>query len=463
MPIVYSHLNALALSPVAQGFSEQELRNMPYMNTGYKGAFSLLDILSQISGTILISHSSEGCDSDFVPVEIRYRKRFRMENKYLFSTHLNETDVIFGVEAPLQRAVKEAVERFNPQAVFIRAKCCMAGRSNTEMKEEIADIQRHYSIPILFARCDSLATPSYRRKPLPPDPAWAQVAHLGKRTGTFFNRLNYGRNPGFSNLLDQAPVPWNILEPGASWNHYTESASATASLYYGTVEFGTQWGNMLEREWMVPAQKLVPYGWNGTRSALLETGRLCGGLPAFERIVNAEEAKWHPSLTECRRRLKGKRILPLMVQNWGDEESILCMLRELGVIIPGSAEEQTQWKTYLGEEETVNTFYGEEGLALGSVSGYKLLSLVREIQADVVIVMHNDIACWCARLGIPTLEIRDPRRGLPFQAYSGLVHLGQRLAGLCENPGLFKKLAQCDSFPFRGEWMAQSLLRKQDL
>ncbi|HSQ43321.1 MAG TPA: nitrogenase component 1 [Fibrobacteraceae bacterium] len=443
---------------------ERPVGGFPYLGCAYRGSFPLVEILGSIPGIALLSYSSAGCDADFIQVESHFRRLSAGHQKTsprLFSAEIGHADVVLGTEARLRNAVDELVRRYSPQAIFIRAKCCTAGRSATEVQEEIRQLRRHHSLPILLARCDSLDRPRYRRHPLFPDPAWASLPLRRARSGTFFNRIGFGRDQTFAQLLEKSGLPWNPLELGAPWENFEQSGAAQLSFGYSTVEFGNQWGSMLERECQIPFQSLcLPYGFEGTGSALVEVGRLTGTLVEMRQLARSEEKRWGPEWHRLRAGLRGMRVLPLVVGHWGDEAPMLRLLRELGIVIPGLPEDGCHWTSLRNDLPQVDSFYGETGIGIGHVGGYQLLNLVREVKPDAVVAMHNGIAPWCARMGIPVLEIRDPRQGLPFQSYEGLIRLGRRLLSLRQNPALFRTLSRQPHIPYRQQWLDFPLVQE---
>jgi len=439
--------------------TDRELRDLPYLGRSHRGSASMAGILGSVPDAAFASLSSAGCDADLVAVADGARRR-GVEPARLLGAGLTTTDVVIGVEARLTEIVLEAARR-DPAAVFVRAKCCAAGRSEDELQDALASVRRRVGMPVLLARCKALEESGCGARRSRPDPAWVAAAGRRPAKGTVFNRIDFGRDRGFSALLERSGLPWNRLEIGCEWGRFETSGMATGSFGLATVEFGQRWGRMLEREWKVPFHAVAaPYGFEGTRTALAEIGRLTGTDGAFRWLADAEEARWRGELAAVKVRLKGKRILPLVASYWGDEEAMLSLLRELGMEILGEAAEGRRWESLLGTREEVESFYGEEGLGMGRFGGYKLLGMIRELRPDVVVAMHNGVAPWCARMGIPVLEIADPRGGLPFRGFEGLVRLGQKLSNLIGNPALFRTLSRLPGLPYRESWLSSPLVRE---
>jgi len=453
-----------AVVPARAGLSlgrDAELRALSYLGCSYRGSFSLLGILGSIPDAVLVSHSSQGCDADFATAELRFRRRFPGSgtSARMVGTSLTESDVIFGIERRLSEVVDEVMARYAPRVVFVRAKGCAAGRSGWEVQEEINLLRRRCHVPILLARCDALRERASKHHPRLHDDAWRRVPGRQAATGTFFNKIEFGREDEFSRLLDRSGLPWNSMAIGASWDAWERSGSAKASLVLSSVEFGDDWSEMLARDWKVPATKVAPYGFEGTRMALKAAGEATCEPNRFRFLSESEEARFRDPLKELRNALAGKRILPLVAEYWGDDLPLLSMLGELGAEVPGLGANGERWESLLGPSDVAGSFYGPDGLGLGRMGGYKLLGLLKELAPDAVVAMHNGVAPWCARLGIPVLEIPDPRAALPFQGMEGLVRFGQKLSNMMDNP-LFAALSRRPVMPYRREWLATPLVRE---
>ena len=424
----------------------------------------MVEILGSIPGTVFLSQSSQGCDADFALVEDGFRRSGAVGSPRLFGTDLSHADVVMGIEQRLDEAIDDLVRRSSPRAVFVRTKACMAGRSAWETQDGIDRIRRrHPDTPILLSRCDALDhSNGKKRQPRMRDGEWMRIPGRRCGNGTFINRIDFGRERSFSMLLERTGLPWNPMETGSSWTGWEKSGSACASLGISSVEFGNSWGEMLQREWKVPFHRVPsPHGFAGTRAALEAVGDAVGETAKLRWLASCEEERWRKPLARVRERLRGKRVLPLVADYWGDKEPMLRMLSELGVEVPGLGDGSRRWENLLGTSEEVGSFYGEDGLGLGRMGGYKLVGLVRELRPDAVVALHNGISPWCARMGIPVLELRDPRGGLPFQGFEGLVKLGRKLADLCENPSLFRTLSRRSDIPYRREWLDTSLVREK--
>ncbi|HBE78837.1 MAG TPA: hypothetical protein DDW65_13830 [Firmicutes bacterium] len=450
--------------------SRESLRNLPYLGCSYRASFMLIKILATIEDTVLISHSSIGCDSDWIYANQHYHSLLRskglpLRNANLMSTNLTEEDVIFGADDKLEKAVEKAMSTYHPQAIFIRAKCCTPGRSPYEMQELIEHIQRRYSIPILLARCDFISKVAGEKRHHKEDyirSSWGKIFQASvPDDAPIFNLINFTDDDSFRDLLKSGGAQWNYLSYGSPFASFEKAAKAKATIQYSTVEFGEYLGEMFRRELGVPYCRVpAPYGISATDAALTVIGEIVANEEDFQKLIFLQKQKYQPLIEELRHNLHSLRCLPVMADFGGEERCMLAMLKDLGLTILGDQREGREYDTVLSNEKRITTFYGENGLHFGDHGGYKLINFIREEAPDVLIVHHNGLATWSMRMGIPTIELGDVRGGLDFLGYSGLVRLGRKILDTVTNPALTKQLSKHTGIPYSYGWMNQPLVQE---
>ncbi|ADL52529.1 nitrogenase molybdenum-iron protein alpha chain [Clostridium cellulovorans] len=73
--------------------------------------------------------------------------------EYVFSTDMQERDVVFGGVAKLKQAIKEAVELFNPGAIGIYA-TCPVGLIGDDINAVAKEAEAEYGVPVLSFSCE---------------------------------------------------------------------------------------------------------------------------------------------------------------------------------------------------------------------------------------------------------------------------------------------------------------------
>lgn len=133
-------------------------RTMPGMLThrgccyaGCKGV-----VLGPLKDIVLLTHGPIGCG--YYSWGTRRNKAKPQTGdgnfiQYCFSTNLQETDIVFGGEKRLKQAIKEAVEIFNPKAIFICA-TCPVGLIGDDLPAVAEEAKKLYGIEVISFPCE---------------------------------------------------------------------------------------------------------------------------------------------------------------------------------------------------------------------------------------------------------------------------------------------------------------------
>jgi len=109
----------------------------------------LMDMVHIVHGPIGCAYYAWGTRRNKARPE-RGEKNFL---NYAFSTDLQESDIVFGGEKKLKKAIKDAVETFHPTAISICA-TCPVGLIGDDINAVAAEAQREYGIPVLAFNCE---------------------------------------------------------------------------------------------------------------------------------------------------------------------------------------------------------------------------------------------------------------------------------------------------------------------
>lgn len=122
-------------------------------------------VLTPISGILIITHGPVGCSYySWGGNRLRYRPETEQPDYYGYSvsTNMNESDVIFGGEARLKQAIKEAVEIFNPPVIAI-CSTCPIGLIGDDVESIAREAEDQYGVQVLPFACEGFrSVPGYR-------------------------------------------------------------------------------------------------------------------------------------------------------------------------------------------------------------------------------------------------------------------------------------------------------------
>ncbi|MEG0322418.1 MAG: nitrogenase component 1 [Raoultibacter sp.] len=134
-------------------------RLLPIPGVFYGGGCSYMAcrglMMSGIEDVLLITHGPVGCAyyagiNGYRGSAGKDRPSFTART---FSTHMDETDVIFGGEEKLMRAIDEAVERYAPEAIAL-CSTCPVGLIGDDIGHVARDAAQRHGIDILPLSCE---------------------------------------------------------------------------------------------------------------------------------------------------------------------------------------------------------------------------------------------------------------------------------------------------------------------
>lgn len=171
------------------------------------------------------------------------------------------------------------------------------------------------------------------------------------------------------------------------------------------------------------------YGVRDVSQALRDIARLIGDPDLSQRIealIAREEASADAALEPWRQRLRGKRALLYTggVKSW----SIVSALQDLGItVVATGAKKSTE-----EDKARIRELMGEDARMIEDGNPRELLALSREYGADLLIAGgRNMYTALKARL--PFLDINQERE-FAYAGYRGMVELARQIARTLENP-----------------------------
>lgn len=113
-------------------------------------------VMGPIKDMVHITHGPIGC-AFYTWGGRRYKSRTKEGGQnfteYVFSTDMQESDIVFGGVPKLKQAIKEAVELFHPKAIGIYA-TCPVGLIGDDINAVAAEARREYGIQVLSFNCE---------------------------------------------------------------------------------------------------------------------------------------------------------------------------------------------------------------------------------------------------------------------------------------------------------------------
>ena len=323
----------------------------------------------------------------------------------------------------LQSAMREAYERFAPEAMLVGASC-----TAELIQDDPAGLAQALQLPIPVV---PLELPSYQRKenwgasetlyriaralakPLPDDPLDAG----GRKSARAVCNLLGPTALGFRHRDDLAEVTRLIVDMGidigvvAPWNATPADIARLPAADFNVVlypEIALSTAQWLQRSFGQPFTKTVPIGVSATRQFIEEVAQLTG-VDATDMLARVESRSTWYSRSVDSTYLTGKRVFV-----FGDATHAIAAARvasnELGFNVVGLG---TYSREFARDVREAASLYGIEALITDDY--LEVEAKVSELQPELVLgtQMERHIA---KRLGIPCAVISAPTHVQDFPA-----------------------------------------------
>ncbi|MGD8562033.1 MAG: nitrogenase iron-molybdenum cofactor biosynthesis protein NifE [Desulfarculaceae bacterium] len=355
--------------------------------------------------------------------------------RYSFSTDLGETDVIFGGEQKLTRALDELISRHRPQAAFVYA-TCMVGLIGDDIQAVCKKASKEHGIPVI--------------------PVMSEGFKGNKRAGYLAACKALFQLVGSGDIQDIPPMSVNLLGDfnlaGEIWiiREYLERMGITvvanvtgdgrvadmrrahgAALNLVQCSGSTmELARMMQEEYGIPFKSLSYLGVDDMAEALYEVAdffKSAKVMEAAKELVREEVARIYPRLLELRQDLEGKRAA-LYVGGAFKAFSLIKAFRLLGmkVVLAGS---QTGTKEDYEELAAIS----EPGTVIvDDANPLELMTFLVEKEVDVFVggVKERPIAY---KLGIGFCDHNHERK-IALGGFVGMLNFAEEVHATAMSP-----------------------------
>jgi nitrogenase molybdenum-cofactor synthesis protein NifE len=361
------------------------------------------------------------------------------------TTDLTEQDVIMGRgEKRLFHAIKQAIDDYNPAAVFVYNTCvpaltgddieavCKAARERWRTPVVPVDAAGFYGTKNLGNRIAGETMIEYvvgTREPEPP-PVDPNRPALRVHDINLIGEYNIaGELWHVMPLFDELGLRVLCALSGdaryreVQTMHRAEVSMIVCSKAMINVARG------LQEKYGIPWFEGSFYGIADTSEALRGFARLLDDpdLAAWtENLIQREEARIDAALAPWRQRLRGKRALLYTggVKSW----SIVSALQDLGIEVVATGTRKSTEE----DKARIRALMGEDAIMIEEGNPRRLLNLIRDHPADILVAGgRNRYTALKARL--PFLDINQEREH-GYAGYRGLFTLAREIARTLECP-----------------------------
>ncbi len=361
------------------------------------------------------------------------------------TTDLTEQDVIMGRgEKRLFHAIKQAIDTYDPAAVFVYATCipaligddmdavCKAAEEAFGKPVVLVDAAGFYGAKQMGSR---IAGETMLRKVVggrEPDP----IPSSAVRPGIAVHDINLVGEYNIAGelwhtlpLLDELGLRVLCTLSGDARYREVQTMHRAEATMVVCARAMVNVARGLEKRWGIPWFEGSFYGVADTSASLRGIARLIGDpdlIARTEALIAREEAKAEAALAPWRPRLAGKRVLLYTggVKSW----SVVSALQDLGLEVVASGSRKSTEE----DKARIRDLMGENAVLIDEGSAPELLRLVEELKADMLVAGgRNQYTALKAR--IPFLDINQ-ERDFAYAGYAGMAELARRLALSLESP-----------------------------
>ncbi|MBA55573.1 MAG: nitrogenase iron-molybdenum cofactor biosynthesis protein NifE [Pseudomonadales bacterium] len=361
------------------------------------------------------------------------------------TTDLTEQDVVMGrAEKRLYHSIKQAIEDYQPPAVFVYNTCvpaligddidavCKAAQEKWNVPVVPIDAAGFYGTKNLGNRIAGDAMVRYVIGTRDKDP----VPKSAEREGIKVHDINligeYNIAGEFWHVLplfDELGIRvLCTLSGDARFREVQTMHQAEANMMVCSKAM-LNVARKMEERYKIPWFEGSFYGITDTSHALREVARLIGDddlTRRTEALIEREEKRVRAALEPWRERLNGKRVLLYTggVKSW----SVISALQDLGMKVVATGTKKSTEE----DKARIRELMGDDVKMLDEGNPKVLLDTVAEYKADILIAGGRNMYT-ALKAKIPFLDINQERE-FGYAGYQGMLELVRQLTLTLESP-----------------------------
>ncbi|WP_051013892.1 nitrogenase iron-molybdenum cofactor biosynthesis protein NifE [Pararhodospirillum photometricum] len=365
--------------------------------------------------------------------------------RYGFTTDLSDLDIIHGGEKKLYKAIKEAIARYAPPAIFVY-QTCVPALTGDDIEAVCREATKRLGTPCIPVLAPGFAGSKNLGSRLAAEALLAHVIGTEEPDDAGPTDINIiaeynvaGEFRLVAPLLRRLGIRVRTCITGnARYHDLTRAHRARVNMVMCSQAMLNLGRGMRER-WGIPYFEGSFYGAGDTSQTLrtmarrlVEQGAPADLIDRTEALVTAEEARVRAVLAEMRPRLAGKKALLYTggVKSW----SIVNALQEMGMEVVGTSvrkstdDDKARAKAALQR----NPGSGTEGTLYEKLPNTDMDALFRSGRADIMLSGgRSQFVALKART--PWMDINQERHHA-YAGYDGLITLVEQMDLEINNP-----------------------------
>ncbi|MTI59875.1 MAG: nitrogenase iron-molybdenum cofactor biosynthesis protein NifE [Firmicutes bacterium] len=352
-----------------------------------------------------------------------------------FSTDLGEKDIIFGGECKLSLAIKELVERYQPELIFVYS-TCVVGVIGDDLSAVCKSAEREYGIKVVPVQSTGFAS--------------NKISGYRAACDALMDLIKENNNPaeekeGINILGDYnlAAEMWILqgyfqqlgikvvakFTGDSSYQEIKKATKAKLNIVQCAGSMGYL-GKEMEKEFGIPFIKVSFFGVKDTVDSLRKIADFLGDRQLKDRVekfVREQSVKVKQELEFYRQRLKGSRAA-IYVGGGFKAISLIKQFNDLGI-------ETVMVGTQTGKKEEYREMkeLSKEGtVILDDANPSELENFMKERGADILVGGVKDRAL-AYKMGIAFCDHNHERKH-PLSGFEGVINFAKELDMTINSP-----------------------------
>jgi len=356
-----------------------------------------------------------------------------------FTTDINETDVVFGGEKRLYKAIKEIFDKHNPAAVFVY-QTCVPAMIGDDIDAVCKAAREKLGKPVIPVNSPGFVGPKNLGNKLAGEALLQHVIGTEEPEYTTPYDLNIIGEYNLSGelwqvkpLLDELGIRiLSCISGDGKYHEVAQSHRARASMMVCSKAM-INVARKMEDKYGIPFFEGSFYGIEDSSDSLREIARLLieRGAPEelmerTEKVIAREEAKAWAAIAKYKPRFKGKKVLLITggVKSW----SVVSALQEAGLELVGTSVK----KSTKEDKERIKELMGQDAHMLDDMSPRDMYKMLKDARADIMLSGGRS-QFIALKASMPWLDINQERHHA-YMGYVGMVKLVQEIDKALYNP-----------------------------
>ncbi|SFJ62218.1 nitrogenase iron-molybdenum cofactor biosynthesis protein NifE [Bradyrhizobium sp. Gha] len=356
-----------------------------------------------------------------------------------FTTDLTETDIVFGGEKRLCKAIKEIIDKWDPPAIFVY-QTCIPAMIGDDINAVCKAASKRFAKPVIPINSPGFVGSKNLGNKLAGEALLDYV--IGTREPDYVTPYDInligeynlsGELWQVKPLLDEVGVRILSCISGDGKYHEVASSHRARAAMLVCSKSMINVARKMEQRYAIPFFEGSFYGIQDSSEALRQLARLLveRGAPIdllgrTETVIAREEARARAAIEPYKRRFEGKKALLITggVKSW----SVVAALQEAGLELVGTSTK----KSTREDKARIKELMGQDAHMIEDMTAREMYKMLKDAKADIML-SGGKSQFVALKAAVPWLDINQERCHA-YMGYVGMVKLVQEIDKSLSSP-----------------------------